>query len=238
VRDRIAALIRMGKLELRRSTGGRSLYLVAGCLVWFIIAALWNSLAAEVPMEGTSVQNGILSLPLVLLVVFLGSQVVASDQENRSLEVVLAMPRGRVMVWVGRIVVAIVFAWAVSLLLAVLSWFFVAGFNLPGVWASTLFPLMFFATLAFCLAVLMRSGTAGALVASLLLIVIFITNQGWRASFLVYIYPFLNAWLPPSEMLASDWTREVVANRIGVTIASAAFLLFGMLGMRRRERLL
>ena len=58
----------------------------------------------------------------------------------------------------------------------------------------------------------MRSGTAGALVASLLLIAIFITNQAWRTSFLVYIYPFLNGYLPPQEVLASDWTRTVVSN--------------------------
>jgi len=236
--QRARALARLGVLELRRSTGGRAIYLVAGCVVWFVITALWNALAAEVPMEGTSVQNGVLMLPLVLLVVFLGSQVVASDQDNRSLEVVLALPRGRVAVWLVRLAVTVLFAWAIGALLALLSWLFIAGFSVAGVWAATLFPLLFFTCLAFALSILFRSGTVAALVSSLVLIGIFLTNPAWGSGPLFYIYPFLNPYLPPPEALPAEWVRSVVANRIGVTIFSAILLLFAMAGMRRRERLL
>jgi hypothetical protein len=235
---RARALVRLGILELRRSTGGKAIYLAVGCVVWFIIIALWNALAADVPMEGTGVQNSVLTLPLVLLVVFLGSQVVASDQDNRSLEVVLALPWGRVAIWLTRLAVAVLFAWAIGGLLALLSWVFIAGFSVAGVWAATFFPLLFFACLAFALSILFRSGTVAALVSSLVLIGIFLTTPAWQGGPLFYIYPFLNPYLPPPEALPAEWVRSVTANRMGVAIFSAVLLLFAMAGMRRRERLL
>lgn len=228
----------LGRLELRRSTGGRALYLAGGCLVWFLMLALWNALAAETPMEGRSVQNAILALPTVLLAFFLGSQVISSDQENRSLEVVLSLPKGKTALWVLRLVVAAAFSGGIAFLLAVLSWIFVASFPLFPVWLHSLFPILFFAALAFALSVMFRSGTAAALVCSLFLALVVMTQGAWKSGALFYIYPFLNAYLPPEGTMPEVWTRAVATNRIGVLVAVSSLLIAALAGMRRRERLL
>lgn len=239
IAGRLKAELRLLRLELRRSTGGKALYLVAGCLVWFAIVALWNALAAEQPMEGTSVLNGIVALPTVLLALFLGSQIFSADQDNRSLEIVLSLPRGRRALWFLRLGVAVGFSWAVAILLAGLSWLFVAGFRLPTFWLHSLWPLMFFGSLAFALSVAFRSGTAAALVCSLLLVFMFLTHEGWKGGgSLFYLWPFLNPLLPPEGVLPEVWQREVLANRLLVAGLAAALAMGGIWGMRRRERLL
>jgi len=233
------AWFRLAHLELRRSTGGRALYLAGGCLVWFLMIGLWNALATQNdPMEGSSIQNAILALPTVLLAFFLGSQVISSDQENRSLEVVLALPRGKTVVWILRLFVATAFAGGIALILSVLSWFFVASFPFLAVWLTSLFPIAFFASLAFALSVLFRSGTAAALVCSLILALIIMTQPAWHSGALFYIYPFLNPLLPPDGTLPESWARAFAANRIGVLVTVVSLLVGGLAGMRRRERLL
>lgn len=223
---------------------GLSLRLQLGRYAWTVplLVLLWPawlalSLLAGWRQQGfapADAQNGVIGFPLVVLAIGLGVRVVASEIEQRTLEVAYTVPGGARRIWLSKLgAIMLVLAAAGALLAATTAAFFTA-YPLASLYGA-LQGALFYLVLAAGLGALLRSEITAAMVAALVLALNgFFTGFGATQG----------RWSPlfnPLAVSADDtagifaWTLQ---NRIGFALLIMALIALTCARAERRERLL
>jgi hypothetical protein len=220
-----------------------SLKLQLGRWVWLVpaLALLWPSYHAVMvlagwrePFDASDVQNGLIGIPLAVLAIGLGVRVIASEIEQRTLEVAYTVPGGARRVWIAKLGAAAVPLLGAGLLLAIIAAVFFTRYPLSSFYGA-LQGAAFYLVLAAGLGAFLRSEITAALVASVMLgLNGVITSFGdaptrWSPLF----NPLAVQGTSAAELLA--WT---VQNRIGFALLIVSLVALTCARAEWREKLL
>lgn len=216
-----------------RQIASRYFYLVPlAPILWFALQFLL--LLADSSGQGASeasVVTNFVGLPLSVLGIGLGSRIIASEIDRRTLEIVYTVPGGAQRVWISKLTAALLILIASIIPVGLLTYFvFVAfGFSLV---VSSFQAAVVYMLMSMGLGALFRNEITGIL-ASLPLLLLGLMSSTNSFS------PFYN---PASSVFISATSEEMLANavqnRIGMVLFSAALIALAFSRADRREKML
>jgi len=217
-----------------RSLAGRRFW------IWPLVTVTWPALQILFLLVGwrqeefgpQHAQNMLIGIPLLVLGILFGVQVIAGEIDRRTLEIAYTVPGGTHRVWLFKLAAGFLLLLPAAALLALVTFVFCTEFP-PSALYGALQAALFYMVLAMGLSVLSRSEAAGALLTGVVLTfnALILQGAGSRTS------PFWNPenfdTADPADVLA--WT---VQNRIGILIAIVALTLLAFARAEQRERVL
>ena len=234
-RRRFVDTLELLRLSLRLQLGRRTWVVPALAMIWplFWAASLllgWRD-QSFVPADA---QSALIGVPLYLIAIGLGVRIIASEIEQRTLEVTYTVPGGAKRVWMSKLAGAALPLLAAMLLLAIFAAIFFTPYP-PSAIYGALQGAVFYLVLAMGLGALFRSEITAALVTSVILVLNgFVTGFGevqtrWSPLF----NPIAMRDANSADLLA--WT---IQNRIGYALLIAALAALACARAERREQLL
>lgn len=184
--------------------------------------------------EPVNAQNTLIGIPMSVLAIGIGVRIIASEIEQRTLEVTYTVPGGARRVWVAKLIAAALPLLMAETILAAITAAFFTSFPLSALYGAFQ-GAIFYLVVAMGLGALSRSEITAALLAAVLFgFNGFATGFGelstrWSPLFNPLGSPGAN----PADVLA--WT---VQNRIGVALIILALTALACTRAERREQLL
>ena len=232
---RIVDTLELLRLSLRLQLGRRFWIVPALAMLWPLFWAVslllgWRD-QSFVPAEA---QSELIGVPLYLLAIGLGVRIIASEIEQRTLEVTYTVPGGAQRVWMAKLAGAALPLLSAMLLLAVLAAVFFTPYP-PSALYGALQGAAFYLVLAMGLGALFRSEITASLVVSVILVLNgFVTGFGevqtrWS--------PLFNP-LAMRDANSADLLAWTIQNRIGYALLIAAIAALACARAERREQLL
>jgi hypothetical protein len=207
-------------------------YFVGAALIIFLLVTIGNLMDPEATMNEADMYS-LLLVPGMLIVFYPTTFGIQNDLDTRMIEILFGIPNYRYKVWLVRLVMIFFVAAVFLLLLGLISQAALTTFPLFSMVFQLLFPLVFLGCLAFMFSTLTRNGYGTAAVIIILGLVLWIAGENlsenrWNV--------FLNPFHPPRQVNELVWARNIIDNRIYLSIASILALLMGLLQLQRREK--
>lgn len=224
---------------------GLSLRLQLGKWIWYVplFVLVWPLVQAFPVLIGnpgtgfneSSAQNALIGFPLVILAIGLGVRIIATEVEQRTLEVTYTIPGGSKRVWASKLIAALIPLVLAEALLSIVTLIFFTEFP-PAALYGAFQAAVFYLVLAMGAGALFKSEITAALVSSIILILNgFFTGFGnaptsrWS--------PFFNP-LNIEDTNASEVLAWTIQNRIGIALLIIAIAALSMARTERREQML
>ncbi len=232
---RITDWFELLRLSTRLQLGRRAWLVPALALIWPAYRAIslvfgWR----EQSFTEDDVQNGLNGVPVYLLAVGLGVRIIASEIEQRTLEVTYTVPGGAKRVWMAKLIGAMLPLAVAGLLIAIVTAVFLTPYP-PSVLYGSLQGAAFYLVLGMGLGALFRSEITAALVGSVILLL---------NGFVIGFGEYQTRWSPLFNPVAADNINEAdllaytIQNRIGFALLIAALVALSCARAERREQLL
>ena len=207
--------------------------LLAYCIFLYVVNYRSNIYNRMTPND---IYHVLLQLPLIALAVFLNMNLIASEKENRTLEITFTTAGSRIKIWLIRFGSLCLLFFIMAILLSLIGFFFFTDLPIWGFAFHTYVPAFFIAGMVFYFSVKFRSGLAAGMVSAVLLFLMLIFNEaleGTRWSIFFNHYD-----RPHNRVDPSVWNDWIWQNRIGLIVLGAAFIFAALRAMRHREKLL
>jgi hypothetical protein len=232
VRNSWILLRSMVGYNLKIIFANKFIYFVGAAVIIFLLVTIGNLLDPSATMNEADMYS-LLLVPGMLIVFYPTTFGIQNDLDTRMLEILFGIPNYRYKVWLVRLVMIFFVAILFLLLLGLVSQLALTRFPLFSMVFQLLFPLFFLGCLAFMFSTLTRNGYGTAAVIIILGLVLWIAGENlsenkWNV--------FLNPFHPPRQVNELVWARNIVDNRIYLSIASILALLTGLLQLQRREK--
>ncbi len=173
--------------------------------------------------------------PSVGLALYLNMQLVSSEKENRTLEVLFTTAGSRYKVWLLRLGTLNIILLAIAIGLSILSFFTIMDIPIIAISVNVFVPAFFVGAFTLYLSVKFRSGFAAAMVTGLFLWFNLILADGLDDT----RYPlFFNYYDIPRNIDPGTWYLWMWQNRITIVILGLLMQFFTLRGLEGRERLL
>ncbi len=219
------------RYNLKIIFAGRFLYfLLAAWLFFLLIIGLMlfsNGNADVTDIYDTLIFPGILIMfyPIVYNI--------QNDKDARMLEIVFGLPDYRYKVYLLRFIITLLLLVFLMLLMAFFAWFSVVKIPVFGMVMQLMVPLLFLSCLTFLFTTLLHNGNGAAVLMVIIGLVFFILNEPLAKS---KWNLFLNPYNIPTDMNLTIWMNVVFQNRMIMMIGSVIALLWGLIGLQRREK--
>lgn len=212
------------------------LLISGGIFIYFSIVVTVNYFVDPSDRMGErGIYMWLLSFPGIIFIFYPSMSLFLSEGENRRIEMIFSTAGSMHKIWLAKIVSLYLSGAFILFLLALLSYIFVADFNLPGYFANSLFPLIFFSSLTMAFSVIFRSINAAGLTAvGTLFFHLILYDLLRKTRFNI----FLNPYLKPDEIDHYIWNKMVLQNRIGMVVISALLITFSIKMLEKREKFL
>jgi hypothetical protein len=235
LRTSIRDFLLLASLALRLQLGKRFWLVPLLALAWpawqaFRLLVGWR-VQSFAPVDA---QNTLIGIPLIIIAIGIGVRVIASEIEQRTLEVTYTVPGGARRVWIAKLVSALVPILIAEAAIAAITAAFFTSYPLAALYGAFQ-GAVFYLVLAMGCGALFRSEITGALGASVLLgLNGFATGFGELSTRWSPVFNPLGATgANPVDLFA--WT---VQNRIGVALLVMALYALSSVRAERREQLL
>ena len=158
---------------------------------------------------------------------------IQNDQDARTIEILFGIPNYRYKVWLVRIVLIYLIAFAIIMGFVGLTSYLVIKMPVVSVTYHVLYPVFFTGVMAFMVSTLVRNGNGAAvimLIFSLFFLILAepLETSKWNV--------FLNPFKVPSNITEVTWSGIVLENRIILLVATILFLLLGLYRLQKREQ--
>jgi len=176
-----------------------------------------------------------LEWPLCGLALYLNMQLISSEKENRTLEVLFTTAGSRYKVWLLRVGTLNLILLLVALSLSFLTFFTFSDLPILAMAMNSFVPGFFIGAITLYLSVKFRSGFAAAMVTGLFLwlnLIFFDALEDTRYSL------FFNYYDIPRNIDPGTWYLWMWQNRITIVTLGVLLQFFTLRGLEGRERLL
>lgn len=232
----MADFVELLHLSLKLQLGSRFwLYPLAPLLWLLLIAFLDFTPIANIDFFPQNVQNSFLGMPVYLLSIVLGMQIISSEIEQRTLEVCYTVPGGAKRIWLAKIYSSLVVLLAAELILALCIYLFYTAFP-PAALYRTFQACIFFLMLSMYFGAIFKNKMTAGLAS-----VIFLFFNGAVTGFgeLTTRYsPFFNPMGLEQTMSTEEVLYWSIQNHIGFALLSLTLLILTFSRAERREVLL
>jgi hypothetical protein len=200
-------------------------------VLWPAQWVLWLSTGLAEDFTPANAQTSGIGIPLLVLGIAFGVQVIAGEIDRRTLEITYTVPGGTHRVWLHKLAAALLLMLAAEAILALGTWVFLTAFPLGALYGA-LQGAVFYMVLAMAFSALARSEAGGAILTAVVLILFAMTPLGQTR-----VNPFFN---PENfdRLEAAELLARVVQNRIGIALAIVAITALAFARAEQRERIL
>lgn len=198
-------------------------------LIYPLLAFLFLLLPDSTGYEPVHVLGSLMGMPLSVMACFLGVRIIASECEQRTLEIAYTVPGGAHRIWIPKIVAALVILVVTETLLAVMIQLLLTDVT-PGTLYGAFQLASFYLVLAMALAAFLRSEITGALVVAAFFAFGLLSSQA-------PISPFWNPLRYESQE-ASELLATTIKHRATFALLIIAIGAMGFARAQRREKML
>jgi len=224
---------KMAKYNLKIIFAGRFIWFVIAALLFFILLSI--NLVFNVPSYDSSSVYSILLIPGILLIFYPTVFGIQSDADTRILEILFGIPNYRYKVWMVRLLMIFLLAWAFIYLFCWVGYYGLTPYPVFEMSWQLMFPVTFLGCLAFMVSTMVKNGNGTAVVMiiiGVLLMILgnFLERTWWDV--------FHNPYSIPRQMNEMVWAQVSFKSRIFLSVGSVFFLLIGLLNLQQRESFL
>lgn len=173
--------------------------------------------------------------PLCGLALFLNMQLISSEKENRTLEVLFTTAGSRYKVWLIRMATLNLIILLISIFLSGLAFFTISDIALLATGLHAFIPAFVVGGMTLYFSVRFRSGLAAGMVSAGIL---FLTMMFYGALEGTKYVLFFNPYDIPRQLDPQTWYLWMWQNRIGLICLGFLLQFFALRGLEKRERLL
>lgn len=211
-------------------------------IVWFIGAILLYvgilySIATRNRMGMDDVYFMALTFPLMALALYLNMQVIVSEKDQRTLEVLFTTAGSRYKVWLLRLGVLNLLMLLSSLSLSAIVFFTFADFSIVSMACNVFVTSFLVGNLTLYVAIRLRSSLGAGMVTALILFLQLLITGIFDLGNTRYVL-FFNPYDIPNQMDPRIWELWAWQNRIGVLMIGMLLLFGAVRGLEDRDRLL
>jgi hypothetical protein len=211
-------------------------WFVVGVLVLFGIVYFVNF---REDLDDRITQEGVIPLllyfPLVVVAIFLNMQMIASEKENRTLEILFTTSGSRYKVWLLRLFTVNLVLLAMAFLQSILAFFGLADISILGTALNGFVTPFMVGALTFYFSVKLRSGFGAAMITALIVVLALMFSDPLEDT---RYQLFFNPYNIPRRIDPETWNIWMWQNRIFTLSLGMLLQFFGLRGMENRERLL
>lgn len=211
--------------------GNRFIYFAIAALAFYLIVTGIMLFSDANPEEEDIYAT--LILPGMLILFYPVIFNIQNDKDARMLEIVFGIPNYRYKIYFVRFVISLGVLVVFLLFMSWFSHFAVVPHHIFTMVYRLMFPLVFFACLAFLFATLLKNGRGAAVVLVIIGLIFFILSGAIRHS---KWNVFLNPYNIPNDISYGIWLGIVFQNRLILLVASAVSLLWSMTNLQKREK--
>jgi hypothetical protein len=231
IKEKIMLIGTIVRYNLKIIFAGRFLYfLLAAWLFFLLIIGLM--LFSEGNADITDIYDTLI-FPGILIMFYPIVYNIQNDKDARMLEIVFGLPDYRYKVYLLRFVITLILLVTLMLLMAFFAWFSVVRIPVFNMVLQLMVPLFFLSCLTFLFTTILRNGNGAAVAMVIIGLVFFILNEPLEKS---KWNLFLNPYNIPTDMNLTIWMNVVHQNRLIMMIGSVIALLWGLIGLQRREK--
>lgn len=226
---------RLLRYNMKIIFANKFIYFLMGAVFIFISVAAINVFYLKSSPNEESIY-WILLLPGILIIFYPITFGIQNDSDNRVLELVFGIPNYRYKVQFLRISLIFFVSFAALFVFILLSYFILTPVAVFEMLYQIMFPILFIGSTAFLITTFVRDGSGTAVIMIIIAVVFmmagdfFVDNPKWNI--------FLNPFSIPDNLNETVWTEIVMHNRLYLFAASIFTLLYGLLNLQKRERLL
>jgi hypothetical protein len=217
--------------NLRIIFANRFIWFLTGSVIFFIGLSVIYALTVDVSQMKDLFEVFLFSG--LLLVFYPTVFSIQNDQDSRTIEILFGIPDYRYKVWLVRVLLIFLISFFILLFFTFLSSVMIVKFNILGMTAQVMAPVIFLGMLAFMLSTVIRSGNGTAVVMIITGIIFMMLNDALRKS---QWNIFMNPFSAPYDMNEMTWRIIMVKNRIILISGSAIFLLAALFNLQKREK--
>lgn len=238
-RARLAVVWEIFRLQARIIFSHRLLWFLAAMLIYFIVAYVINYNQEMLDrMTLPDVLSWLLEFPLSALAIYLNMQLITSEKDNRTLEVMFTTAGSRYKVWLLRLAALNAILLLLAVALSALAFFTIVEVPVLTLTVHGFVPAFFVGAMTLYFAVKFRSGLAAGMVAAGLLVIMMMVFNSMNVPAAQRYFIYFNPYDMPRQLDPETWNLWMWQNRIGVVLAGGLLLFAALRGMEERERLL
>lgn len=212
------------------------IWFMAGILGYFGLVYVINYRQPIIDrMTQEDILPWLLAFPLSVLAVLLNMQLIASEKENRTLEVMFTTAGSRYNAWLLRLGTLNLLLLAVAFGLSVLSFFGIADLVIVGTALHGFVPAFLAGSMTLYFSVKFRSGFAAGMVSAGILLLVLIFSEAINET---RYFLYFNPYSVPRQLDPETWNLWMWQNRITAVCAGLLLQFFALRGLEKRERLL
>lgn len=219
------------RYNLKIIFAGRFLYFLLAAWLFFLMV-IGIMLFSEGNPDVTDIYDTLI-LPGILIMFYPIVYNIQNDKDARMLEIVFGLPDYRYKVYLLRFFITLLLLVSLMLLMACFAWFAVVRIPVFSMVTQLMVPLLFLSCLTFLFTTILRNGNGAAVMMVIIGLVFFILNEPLAKS---KWNLFLNPYNIPTDMNLTIWMNVVHQNRLIMLIGSVIALLWGLIGLQRREK--
>lgn len=217
--------------NLRIIFANRFIWFLAGSVVFYlglsVIYVLDQDVSNMRDLYGVFLFSGLL---LVFYPTVFGIQ---NDQDARTIEILFGIPNYRYKVWLVRIGLIFIVAFAIMLAFTFMSSVLIVKFRFVNMTLQVMFPVIFLGIMAFMLSTVVRNGNGTAVLMIIFGLFFLILSDSLEKS---QWNVFLNPFELPRDVNETTWAIITLKNRIVLTTGSVVFLLVALFNLQKREK--
>ena len=213
-------------------------WFIGGILTYFTTAYIINYRQPVIDrLDQDDVLAILLIMPLCVLAVYLNMQLISSEKDNRTLEVLFTTAGSRHKVWLLRLGTLNLLLLLIAFGLSNLAFFTITDIPIFGMAIHGFVPAFLVGNLTLYFSVRFRSGFAAAMVVAILIVLSLMLSDAFDIEDTRY-FLFFNPYHIPRELDPETWYIWTWHNRLGMVTIAALLQFFSLRGLEARERLL
>jgi hypothetical protein len=226
-------LIKLGRYNMRIVFGGKFIYFIFASLGFFLL--IGTIMAFDESHMDIHDVYGLLVFPTILLVFYPSAYGIQNDADQRTLEIIFGIPDYRYKIWLVRMGMVLVIVFATLFPFAWIAHYALVSIPILKMVLQLMVLAVFATSLGFCVSTLVKNGNATAVIMVVLgLVFLILADEIDYSKWNVFLNPFRE----PGNMNEYIWKETIRQNRIILGIASAVFILLGLLNLQNREKFL
>ncbi|MCG8553924.1 MAG: hypothetical protein MJD61_01355, partial [Proteobacteria bacterium] len=190
-------------------------WFIAGLLTYFVTVYITNyRLPVVQRLTQEDILFSLLVLPLLILAVFLNMQLISSEKDKRTLEVLFTTAGSRYKVWILRVTTLSLMLLLTALGISTLAFFSIADISVVATALHGFVPAFLIGGVTLYFSVKFRSGLAAGMVTAIVVVLTLMFSDGFNLEETRY-FLFFNPYRVPRELDPETWNIWMWQNRIG-----------------------
>lgn len=229
------AAVRLLHYNMKIIFADKFIYFLLGAVCIFIAVTAVNLFYIDAALDEETIYWTLL-VPGILIIFYPIAFGIQNDSDNRMLELVFGIPNYRYKVQLLRVFLIFITAFTVLFVFILFCNYILIPLTIFEMLYHIIFPILFLGSMAFLITTFIKDGSGTAVIMIITIVVFCIARDFFQSNPKWDI--FLNPFSLPQGFSETVWAEIVTQNRIYLLAGSILAILYGLLNLQKREKLL